>query len=85
MNKMSKTDNKLGLKITSPYIIWSGLFIVIPLFLIIFFAFTRSDNVTYTFTLNNFKELMQTMYFRISLYSPSINFLSLKTSSVIRV
>ena len=36
MNKMSKTDNKLGLKISSPYIIWSGLFIVIPLFLIIF-------------------------------------------------
>ena len=65
MNKMSKTDNKLGLKISSPYIIWSGLFIVIPLFLIIFFAFTRSDNGTYTFTLNNFKELMQPMYFRI--------------------
>ena len=56
MNKMSKTDNKLGLKITSPYIIWSGLFIVIPLFLIIFFAFTKSDNGTYSFTLNNFKE-----------------------------
>ena len=65
MNKMSKTDNKLGLKISSPYIIWSGLFIVIPLFLIIFFAFTRSDNGTYAFTLNNFKELMQPMYFRI--------------------
>ena len=65
MNKMSKTDNKLGLKISSPYIIWSGLFIVIPLFLIIFFAFTKSDNGTYSFTLNNFKELMQPMYFRI--------------------
>ena len=62
---MSKTDSKLGLKISSPYIIWSGLFIVIPLFLIIFFAFTKSDNGTYTFTLNNFKELMQPMYFRI--------------------
>ena len=61
MNKMSKTDNKLGLKISSPYIIWSGLFIVIP----IFFAFTKSDNGTYSFTLNNFKELMQPMYFRI--------------------
>ena len=62
---MSKTDSKLGLKISSPYIIWSGLFIIIPLFLIIFFAFTRSDNGTYTFTLNNFEELMQPMYFRI--------------------
>ena len=65
MNKMSKTDSKLGLKISSPYIIWSGLFIVIPLFLIIFFAFSRSDNGAYSFTLNNFKELMQPMYFRI--------------------
>lgn len=65
MSKMSKTDSKLGLRISSPYIIWSGLFIVIPLFLIIFFAFTKSDNGTYTFTLNNFKELMQPMYFRI--------------------
>ena len=65
MSKMSKTDSKLGLRISSPYIIWSGLFIVIPLFLIIFFAFTKSDNGTYSFTLNNFKELMQPMYFRI--------------------
>lgn len=65
MNKMSKTNSKLGLKISSPYIIWSGLFIIIPLFLIIFFAFTRSDNGTYTFTLQNFEELMQPMYFRI--------------------
>ena len=65
MNTMSKTNSKLGLKISSPYIIWSGLFIIIPLFLIIFFAFTRSDNGTYTFTLQNFEELMQPMYFRI--------------------
>ena len=42
MSKMNKTSNKLGLKISSPYILWSGLFIVIPLFLIIFFAFTKS-------------------------------------------
>ena len=55
MNKMSKTDSKLGLKISSPYIIWSGLFIVIPLFLIIFFAFSRSDNGAYSFTLKNIK------------------------------
>ncbi|WP_455537832.1 ABC transporter permease [Terrisporobacter sp.] len=57
--------NKLGLKITSPYILWSGLFIVIPLFLIIFFAFTKSSNGQYSFTLTNFEELMQPMYFRI--------------------
>ena len=65
MNKMNKTSNKLGLKISSPYILWSGLFIVIPLFLIIFFAFTNSTDSGYTFTLKHFEELMQPMYFRI--------------------
>ena len=65
MSKMNKTSNKLGLKISSPYILWSGLFIVIPLFLIIFFAFTNSTDSGYTFTLKHFEELMQTMYFRI--------------------
>ena len=65
MSKMNKTSNKLGLKISSPYILWSGLFIVIPLFLIIFFAFTNSTDSGYTFTLQHFKELMQPMYFRI--------------------
>ena len=62
---MKKNSNKLGLKISSPYILWSGLFIVIPLFLIVFFAFTSSDNGQYTFTFEHFKELMQPMYFRI--------------------
>lgn len=63
--KNNNSNNKLGLKISSPYILWSGLFIVIPLFLILFFAFTKSDNGSYTFTLGNFEELMQPMYFRI--------------------
>ena len=62
---MNKTSNKLWLKISSPYKLWSGLFIVIPLFLIIFFAFTNSTDSGYTFTLKHFEELMQPMYFRI--------------------
>lgn len=65
MSQMNKSDNKLGLKITSPYILWSGLFIVIPLFLIVFFAFTKTVDGQYVFTLEHFKELMQPMYFRI--------------------
>ena len=62
---MNKNNNKLGLRITSPYILWSGLFIVIPLFLIVFFAFTKSTDNGYVFTTQNFQELMQPMYFRI--------------------
>lgn len=62
---MKNNNNKLGFKIASPYILWSGIFIVIPLFLILFFAFTKTENGAYVFTINNFKELMQPMYFRI--------------------
>lgn len=65
MSQMNKNSNKLGLKITSPYILWSGLFIVIPLFLIVFFAFTKSTDNGYVFTIQHFEELMQPMYFRI--------------------
>lgn len=68
--------NKLGLKVSSPYIIWSGLFIVIPLFLIVFFAFTKSTNEGYTFTLQYFEELMQPMYFRIFFRSIKLAVLS---------
>ncbi|MEW9078863.1 ABC transporter permease [Terrisporobacter glycolicus] len=71
-----KNKNKLGLKISSPYIIWSGLFIVIPLFLIVFFAFTKSTNEGYTFTLKYFEELMQPMYFRIFFRSIKLAVLS---------
>lgn len=62
---MSKNDNKLGLKITSPYILWSALFIVIPLFLIVFFGFTKMEGGTYAFSLENFKELMNPLYFKV--------------------
>ncbi len=71
-----KNKNKLGLKLSSPYIIWSGLFIVIPLFLIVFFAFTKSTNEGYTFTLKYFEELMQPMYFRIFFRSIKLAVLS---------
>ncbi|WMT83378.1 Putrescine transport system permease protein PotH [Terrisporobacter mayombei] len=71
-----KNKNKLGLKISSPYIIWSGLFIVIPLFLIVFFAFTKSTSEGYTFTLQYFEELMQPMYFRIFFRSIKLAVLS---------
>lgn len=62
---MSKSDNKLGLKITSPYILWSALFIVIPLFLIVFFGFTKMEGGIYAFSLENFKELMNPLYFKV--------------------
>lgn len=65
MSQMSKRNNKLGLKITSPYILWSALFIVIPLFLIVFFGFTKMEGGAYVFSLENFKELMNPLYFKV--------------------
>jgi len=65
MSQMSKRDNKLGLKITSPYILWSALFIIIPLFLIVFFGFTKMEGGAYVFSLENFKELMNPLYFKV--------------------
>ena len=62
---MNKNSNKLGLKISSPYILWSGLFIVIPLFLIVFFGFTKMEGGAYVFSLENFKELMNPLYFKV--------------------
>ncbi len=62
---MNNSKNKLGLKITSPYILWSGLFIVIPLFLIVFFAFTKMEGGEYIFNLDNFKELMNPLYIKV--------------------
>ncbi len=65
MIQMSKRNDKLGLKITSPYILWSTLFIVIPLFLIVFFGFTKMEGGAYVFSLENFKELMNPLYFKV--------------------
>lgn len=65
MIQMSKRDNKLGLKITSPYILWSVLFIVIPLFLIVFFGFTKMEGGSYVFTLEHFHQLMNPLYFKV--------------------
>lgn len=65
MSQMNNSKNKLGLRITSPYILWSGLFIVIPLFLILFFAFTKMEGGQYIFTLENFQELMNPLYFKV--------------------
>jgi len=39
---------------SSPYIVWLVIFIVVPLFLVAFFAFTDSDN---NFTLENIKKV----------------------------
>ena len=57
-----KKKNNQGILPASPYIVWSSLFIVIPLLIVIFFGFTVKSGDGYSFSLANFSRLMDTQY-----------------------
>lgn len=48
-----------------PYIIWSSIFIVIPLILVVIFSFTIEVDGRQVFSLANYKELMDPIYFKV--------------------
>ena len=48
-----------------PYIIWSAKFIVIPLILVIFFSFSKEVDGGYVLSLENYKTLMDPIYFKV--------------------
>ena len=52
-----------------PYIIWSALFIVIPLILMVAFSFTTDDGNKLVFSLNNYQRLMNPIYLKVFLRS----------------
>lgn len=52
-------------RIGYPYFLWLGIFILIPLLLVTYFAFTTGDSQnfsTFTFSLDNFKKFMSPIY-----------------------
>ena len=51
--------------LASPYVVWSMIFIVIPLLLIVFFGFTKEENGQYIFSLENFQRLMDPIFFKV--------------------
>lgn len=53
-----KNKNNQGIIQASPYIVWSALFIVIPLLIVVFFSFTVKSGDNYSFSLENFQRLM---------------------------
>lgn len=55
--------------LASPYIIWSMIFIVIPLLLIVFFGFTKEVDGQYVFSLENFQRLMDPIFFKVFIRS----------------
>lgn len=48
-----------------PYIIWSALFIIIPLILVVLFSFTIEVDGENILSLANYKELMDPIYFKV--------------------
>ena len=57
-----KKNNGSSTLPASPYIIWSTLFIVIALIIIVFFSFTQETASGYSFTLENFKRVLNSQY-----------------------
>lgn len=61
---MKKKSNQ-GVLPAAPYVVWSSLFIVIPLLIIIFFSFTIKTDTGYKFSLENYEKLMNPNYFNV--------------------
>ena len=60
---MRKKNNQSALP-AAPYVVWSSLFIVIPLLIVVFFGFTIKSGDSYHFSLENFQRLMDTNYLK---------------------
>lgn len=60
-----KNNNSKSILPAAPYIVWSSLFIVIPLLIVVFFCFTISTSDGYKFSLDNFQRLLDPNYFTV--------------------
>lgn len=60
-----KNNNSKSILPAAPYIVWSSLFIVIPLLIVVFFCFTISTGDGYKFSLDNFQRLLDPNYFTV--------------------
>lgn len=69
--------NKKGRSIASyPYIFWSGLFIVIPLIIVLFFSLTEPTTNGYSFSFANYTRLFKSQYVKIFYRSIKLALLS---------
>lgn len=60
-----KSNNKNLSFAAYPYVVWSAIFIVIPLLLIVFFSFTSKVDGRFVFSLENFQRLFEPIYFTV--------------------
>lgn len=61
---MRKKNNQSALP-AAPYVVWSSLFIVLPLLIVVFFGFTIKSGDSYHFSLENFQRLMDPKYLKV--------------------
>lgn len=61
---MRKKNNQSALP-AAPYVVWSSLFIVVPLLIVVFFGFTIKSGDSYHFSLENFQRLMDPKYLKV--------------------
>lgn len=59
-----------------PYVVWSAIFIVIPLLLIVFFSFTSKVDGRFVFSFENFQRLFEPIYFTVFIRSIWLSVLS---------
>lgn len=64
-----KNRNKNLSFAASPYVVWSAIFIVIPLLLIVFFSFTSKVDGRFVFSFENFQRLFEPIYFTVFIRS----------------
>lgn len=69
-------NNKKFSFATYPYVVWSALFIIVPLIIVLFFSLTISDVDGYKFSLENFTRLLKSQYGLIFFRSIKLAFLS---------
>lgn len=65
---------KLYRSFVQPYLFWMSILIVVPMLLIVFYAFTTSGNdiISFRFTLDNFLKFGEPIFLRVLLRSLSI-------------
>ncbi|HOJ79909.1 MAG TPA: ABC transporter permease [Clostridiales bacterium] len=51
--------------VSYPYILWMIIFTIVPLLLVLYYSFTRTENGTVVFTLDNFIRVMEPTYLKV--------------------
>lgn len=65
VRKKTESDKKV-IKLAYPYTVWSIIFIVIPLLLVVYYSFTQTSGDGHvSFTLNNYKEVFNPLFYKV--------------------